>query len=184
MAPRAKKVTSPSGQRVEIGEKGVSNKDPFYGSVYLRRYASYLGQWDPSSLGIATMLKMQHHPAISLAEHVIWSPLVNADWDIECGDPVKKRFIRGVIEPIYQKLMLFSLPAITLGFAAYTKQWGNYQPYDEDGKPLWPKTLADDGILPVVPIDLKQLDPLSVQPIVENDGFKGIRQDGFGDIEP
>jgi hypothetical protein len=35
-----------------------------------------------------------------------------------------------------------------------------------------------------VPVDLKQLDPLSVSPIVEDDAFKGIRQAPWGDIEP
>jgi hypothetical protein len=98
MPPQRKRIRAPSGQTVELGEKGVSAKDPFQGSQFLKAYSSYLGQWDPEAISISTMLKMLHHPAIALAEHVIWAPLVHADWDIECPEEGKRKFIRAVID--------------------------------------------------------------------------------------
>lgn len=184
MPRQRKKVRAPSGTRVETEEKGVSGKDPFHGDEYLKRYAAYYGQWDPNGISITTMLKMLHHPAVALAKHVIGAPLVNAEWDIECGDEAKRRFMRAAVEKIYLKMMLFSLPAIPMGFAAWTKQWGQTLLYDEKGNSAWPQELVDQEILPVVPIDLKQLDPLSVKPRVEQDSFKGITQVGWGEIDP
>ncbi|MFW6194943.1 MAG: phage portal protein family protein, partial [Chloroflexota bacterium] len=119
-----------------------------------------------------------------LAEHIIWEPLVHADWDIECADEDKRQFMKAVVDRIYLKLMLYSLPAISLGFAAFTKQWGQGIPYDSVGNPLWPQGMIERDIYPVVPVDLKQLDPLTVRPLVENDEFKGLHQDGWGDIDP
>ena len=90
------------------------------------------------------------------------APLVNAEWEIECADETRKAFMTAVIKRIYLKMMLFSLPAIGLGFAAFTKQWGTEIPFDENGVALRPQNLIDAGVLPIVPVDFKQINPLTV----------------------
>jgi len=170
MAERRERVGTPSGEKLEVGEHGRSAKDR---SPYWQRYTSWLGQWDPERIGIATMLKMRTHPAIALAKHIIWAPLINAKWDIECADPQKRAFMKAAVKDIYMKLMLYSLPAIEFGFAAYTKQWDVRDLFDDSGEAVW-----TGEVKPVVVVNLKQLHPLTVEPVVENDEFKGIRQYG------
>ena len=168
--PMTDTVRTPTGDRLEPTEHGRSAKDR---PGYWQRYTAWLGQWHPDRIGIATMLRMRTHPAIALAKHIIWAPLINARWNIECADPQKRAFIKAAVKEVYMKLMLYSLPAIEFGFAAYTKQWGTAQLFDEDGSPVWQGEVA-----PAVVVNLKQLHPLTVEPVVEKDEFKGIRQHG------
>lgn len=169
-----KKVKSPTGTSVELTEHGTSGKDPWGGSTYLRRYASWLGEFDPEAIGLKTLLKMRAHHAIALGLQVIAAPLINAEWDIECKDEEVKTFLKAAIDRIYLKMLLYSLPAIELGFAAFTKQWAAEIPSPTDNIEVW----KNSSVLPVIIKNLKQLDPLTVSPIVENDEFKGISQKG------
>ena len=136
-----KRLRTRTGRMVDTREYGISAKDPFANSPYLKQFGAYIDQWDPEKLSVQVMLKMLHHPAIALANHMIDAPLINAEWEIQYADQDKRRFMQAVIERIYLKLMLFSLPSVSLGFAAFTKQWGQHVPFDKEGNALWPKNL-------------------------------------------
>lgn len=168
------KAKSPTGEKIETTEHGVSGKDVWGGSTYLRRYASWLGEFEPEAIGLRTLLKMRTHPAIALGLQVVAAPLINAEWDIECGDDERRKFAKAAVQKIYLNMLLYSLGAIELGFGAFTKQWTAEIPTDADGNPTWTRP----DVLPVVITKLKQLDPMTVSPIVESDEFKGISQRG------
>ncbi|MFC1999192.1 hypothetical protein ACFLXE_00350 [Chloroflexota bacterium] len=171
LSRKPKKVTSPTGKRVETEEHGRSGKDT-YSDDYFRRYASWLGQFDPQYVSLSTMKKMRTHPAIALGLQLIDAPLVNAKWDIQCADPFRKEFVRAVMEPLYTKLMLYALTSVEFGFAGFTKQWAAEIPYKKDGTPAW----TNGAIKPLVIKKLKQLDPETVKPYVISDEFKGMYQ--------
>lgn len=170
---------SPTGQSVDLDEKGTSGKDPFGASVMLRRWRQYLDEFDPDGVSLRMLLKMRHDPAIALGLHMIQAPLIRAQWDIVCQDPVKKRFLKQAVLDIYPELMLYSMSSIALGFGAMTKQFAFKVPVTESGDLTWDRT----DVLPVVIKKLRQLDPETVCPKVEQDEFRGIEQSGGPDID-
>jgi hypothetical protein len=173
---------SPSGENISIEEKGVSGKDPFGGSSMLRKWRTYLDEFDPEAVSLAKLLKMRRDPAIALGLHMIAAPLIRATWDIICADPLKRAFVKAAMQEVYLEMMLYSLSSIALGFAAVTKQFEFRVPESPDGETTWSRS----DVKPVIIKKLKQLDPETVKPKVENDEFKGIIQFGKSDepIDP
>jgi hypothetical protein len=168
---------APEGDKVELKEHGVSGKDSR--SQFYKAHQSWLGQFDPAQVSLETIKKMQTHPVISLGTQIISAPLINAKWDVACGDPDRKAFVKAVLDPIYTEMMLYALTSIEFGFSVFTKQWAVEVPFDQEGKEAW-----KGGIEPVIIKKLKQLDPMTVAPIVMMDEFKGVYQTGYGQIDP
>jgi hypothetical protein len=106
--------------------------------------AATVGRYDPERITMRQREQMRRDPMIALGLHFIRTPLMNADWHMECADPQVAEFANRALRPIYSTLVLQMLIALEFGYAPIVKRFELAQPdwtyRDDKGKeqPVWP----------------------------------------------
>lgn len=189
------KIDSPDSKRAAeiLKQRIIGTKDPAPSTRQQTTWVNWellgqtLGQpFDTTKIPYSKLYQMRRDPMIGFGLHYIKTPLINAQWYIECEDAQVAAFIDNALRQIYGRLIQQYCLSLDFGFSAIVKRyelenpdWVYVDPQDPEGgtKRVWDEGNVDA----IVWKDFVPLRPEKVDPKWTSQGeFDGLKYNGIG----
>lgn len=135
------------------------------------------GAFNPMRVGIADLRRMRLDAMIKMGLYYAKAPIVRADWEIHCEDPVIKAAVREIVGRVRQSWLKTALLKLDYGFQGAVKDYelGRLETTYEDPEtgdilPVW----DDDVVKPVVIGKPIPIPPEYARVHLEDGHFAGI----------
>lgn len=143
-----------------------------------------IGKFDPTFVPMEARLKMREDVMIKLGLLYIRTPIINADFHMECSDKQVAAFADRAYRAIHVKLCTQLLTALPIGYAGIVQRFmrdiPDWEYEDEEGakKKVWP----EKKIKAVLWNEFEVLPPRGLEPVFAADGrtFLGMRHPIIG----
>jgi hypothetical protein len=155
-------------------EQAPTTREQTAASINWRQIFDQLGNpFSSERMSISRLKLMRRDPIIGFGMSFIKTPIVRADWYIQCADAQVAGFVDEAVRDIYASLVLQIMQKLDFGFQAIAKRFelrtpeGTYiDPENPDGdeQPVW----SEGSIQPVMLKTPVPLEPETVQPLFDD----------------
>lgn len=163
-------------------EQAPTTREQTAASINWRQIFDQLGNpFSSERMSVSRLKLMRRDPIIGFGMSFIKTPIVRADWFIQCPDAQVAGFVDEAVRDIYATLVLQIMQKLDFGFQAIAKRFELRTPMgtyidpnnpDSEEQAVW----SEGSVQPVMFKDPVPLEPEAVQPIFDdNTGeFLGI----------